>query len=569
MRAVSDAGAVSRGRARAESLTQEWENAEQAFKLNQERQEKEQIELDAQTHGQVEEVAARDAALDALVADMESEEGGDAWDDGWVIKTAESLGRKYWFNTETHESVWIKEGEEEEEEEEDVVEVEEDDAAEDHGAAATEAQEWAAIAASEGVWEERMDADSDTHTRTRSGVWERPDDGSVASSTAVTPSSAADDEWHEDDTESKDEGEWEEHLDPDSGKPYFTHTRTRSSVWERPDSVASSSVATPSSAADGEWHEHDAESKDEGEWEEHLDPDSGRAYFTHTRTRSSVWERPGDLVASSSAASTHKHGGGNDAEQHQSDWGGENDGNGDDDDDDGTDRRPRVDSLGIGIFGGSSLDMNDGPRVSGGSSDASLGVGVFNEGGNDNVPWVEEDSPGPADTNVSGGAATASAGEWAAEADGAGRAAAGQDDDEGSKAPPPTDLARSNNPRAVSGENSLSHAARDLLTQGIVTRRRRIVSVSSDRQLGGGVPAIADIEIEHAEVHAESPVSAEGMYKKRLLAFYKNHRVKQPKMSKIDKVLATHRGKEEVLFQALEKKYAHLRKGGYSAGITV
>ena len=111
--------------------------------------------------------------------------------------------------------------------------------------------------------------------------------------------------------------------------------------------------------------------------------------------------------------------------------------------------------------------------------------------------------------------------------------------------------------------------ARDLLTQGIVTRRRRIVSVSSDRQLGGGVPAIADIEIEHAEVHAESPVSAEGMYKKRLLAFYKNHRVKQPKMSKIDKVLATHRGKEEVLFQALEKKYAHLRKGGYSAGITV
>ena len=128
-------------------------------------------------------------------------------------------------------------------------------------------------AASPPIWEEHLDPSSGKkfffNPSTNETSWTKP-------SAAGYPSAPA----------KKSDG-WTEHRDPASGKIFYFNTETKETSWQKPASHASN--GTPSGPA---YSKSKLDLDPPDPWTEHVDPDSGRAFFYNSVTKESAWLRP-------------------------------------------------------------------------------------------------------------------------------------------------------------------------------------------------------------------------------------------------------------------------------------
>ena len=124
----------------------------------------------------------------------------------------------------------------------------------------------------------------------------------------------------EDSSESEEGPEWEEHIDPGSGMPFWFNRRTKESTWEVPTSAGAggdgggssagtaktldkgfgnsptrSRRASPRSAArlklQASLADDEVDTPRRG-WREQVDPSTGETFYFHKRTRQSTWTEP-------------------------------------------------------------------------------------------------------------------------------------------------------------------------------------------------------------------------------------------------------------------------------------
>ncbi|CAE6966025.1 PRPF40A [Symbiodinium sp. KB8] len=110
--------------------------------------------------------------------------------------------------------------------------------------------------------------------------------------------------------------QWEEHVDPSSGKKFFFNPATQETSWTRPNSRAGY-PPDPARKSDGwtehrdpasgkmfyfntdtkqtSWHKPGAASSSDP-WTEHVDPDSGRKFYYNSTTKESAWMKPVSLA---------------------------------------------------------------------------------------------------------------------------------------------------------------------------------------------------------------------------------------------------------------------------------
>ena len=112
--------------------------------------------------------------------------------------------------------------------------------------------------------------------------------------------------------------QWEEHVDPSSGKKFFFNPATQETSWTRPNSRAAGYPSSdPARKSDG-WTEHrdpasgkmfyfNTDTKETSwqkpsaasssdPWTEHVDPDSGRKFYYNSTTKESAWMKPSSLA---------------------------------------------------------------------------------------------------------------------------------------------------------------------------------------------------------------------------------------------------------------------------------
>jgi len=80
--------------------------------------------------------------------------------------------------------------------------------------------------------------------------------------------------------------DWQEHICPQTGNPYYCNVKTGESSWTRPVSQPplANAVATPV-------EQQQAAAKAE-EWTEHVDPQSGRTFYFNAATGETSWTQP-------------------------------------------------------------------------------------------------------------------------------------------------------------------------------------------------------------------------------------------------------------------------------------
>ncbi|CAE7345607.1 NEDD4 [Symbiodinium natans] len=119
-------------------------------------------------------------------------------------------------------------------------------------------------------WEEHVDPGSGKkfffNPTTNETSWTKP-----ASRSAGYPSAPA-----------RTSDSWTEHRDPASGKTFYFNTETKETSWKKPSNGASTSMYSSKSDPDP--------------WTEHVDPDSGRTFYYNSTTKESAWLKPGHDV---------------------------------------------------------------------------------------------------------------------------------------------------------------------------------------------------------------------------------------------------------------------------------
>ena len=71
---------------------------------------------------------------------------------------------------------------------------------------------------------------------------------------------------------------WEERVDPRTGRQYFVNHTTKETTWERPAVTAEFKASLPPG------------------WEERVDPQSGNKFYVNHNTRETTWTDPRTIV---------------------------------------------------------------------------------------------------------------------------------------------------------------------------------------------------------------------------------------------------------------------------------